>query len=163
MNATSPKPPGVERPEDQFLALEGAAQVLDKGFFMALVFSMQIAIVAPRGGIGEPTGNRRPRAGSRVHSSPEGRTPCLVDWPLNGNRIHRARTSKAGELQVDLETETPNLLRLEKHGTDAWQPTPAAFVWKLRPGANVLRVRSVNQWQRLGQESHVEVTYAPER
>jgi hypothetical protein len=66
-------------------------------------------------------------------------------------------------LQVDVDTDTPNLLRLEKRNDekDAWQPSGTAFVWKLKPGTNVLRVRSVNHWQRTGPEARVEVEWTP--
>jgi hypothetical protein len=86
--------------------------------------------------------------------------PQDVDWPLNWVRPHLARTATAGELRVDLETFTPNLERLERAGPgekDAWKETPAAFAWKLQPGDNLLRVRSVNKWGRAGQETRVRV------
>jgi hypothetical protein len=67
-------------------------------------------------------------------------------------------------LRVDVETLTPNLERLERAGAgekDAWQPIPAGFTWKLKPGVNVLRLRSVNHWGRAGQESVVKVEWKP--
>ena len=36
-----------------------------------------------------------------------------VDWALNWSRIHLARTAKAGELTVTVETGMPNLARIE--------------------------------------------------
>jgi hypothetical protein len=42
-----------------------------------------------------------------------------------------------------------------------WQATPARFVWKLKPGRNVLAVRGVNHWERTGQPSRVEVEWTP--
>jgi hypothetical protein len=88
-----------------------------------------------------------------------------IDWPLNGSRVHLCRTTKAGELQVDLETQMPNLARMERwaeegEGKGSWKPTAASFVWKLQPGANVLRVRSVNQWDRPGSEAEAQVRWA---
>jgi hypothetical protein len=90
--------------------------------------------------------------------------PQDVDWSLNWVRAHLARTPTKGELRVDLETLTPNLERLERAGPgerDAWQQTPAGFSWKLQPGVNVLRLRSVNRWGRAGQETVVKVEWKP--
>jgi hypothetical protein len=92
--------------------------------------------------------------------------PQDIDWPLNWVRAHLARTPSKGELRVDLETLTPNLERLERAGPgekEAWQPTPAGFTWKLQPGVNTLRLRSVNHWGRRGQESVVKVEWKPAR
>jgi len=60
-------------------------------------------------------------------------------------------------LQVEVETNTPNLARLERWADNAWQPVAPSFVWKLQAGANLLRVRAVNQWDRPGTEARVEV------
>jgi hypothetical protein len=100
------------------------------------------------------------------HLSPQ--RPQDVDWPLNRTRIYLCHTSTDGELQVDLETQTPNLARLQKStkvaGKEAkgdWQTVPARFVWKLQPGENVLRVRSVNRWDRTGAVAEVRVQWKP--
>jgi hypothetical protein len=86
-----------------------------------------------------------------------------IDWPLDWSRIHLCRTGKAGELQVDVETQTPNLARFEKWSEGSWQPVAASFVWKLQPGANVLRVRGVNHWGRGGAEARARVRWDPDR
>jgi hypothetical protein len=100
------------------------------------------------------------------HLSPA--RPQDIDWDLNWSRIHLARTGKPGEVQVDLETLTPNLARLEicteeprPGGADVWKPAAAAFAWKLKPGKNVLRARSVNHWERPGVETRVQVRWEP--
>jgi hypothetical protein len=88
--------------------------------------------------------------------------PQDVDWKLGWTHIHLCRTAKPGELQVDLETNTPNLARLERLGPDGKaQPTPARFLWTLRPGHNELAVRSVNHWDKLGRTAKVVVSYEP--
>jgi hypothetical protein len=90
--------------------------------------------------------------------------PQDIDWPLNWVRAHLARTPTQGELRVDVETLTPNLERLERAGRgekDAWQATPAGFTWKLQPGVNALRLRSVNHWGRAGKETVVKVEWKP--
>jgi hypothetical protein len=91
-----------------------------------------------------------------------------VDWPLDWSHLHLCRTVTAGELQVDVETMTPNLGRLERWtngngGAGSWQATAASFRWRLRPGENVLRVRGVNRWDRAGSEAKVRVRWEPER
>lgn len=92
------------------------------------------------------------------HLSPS--RPQDIDWPLNATQIHLARTAKDQEVQVDLATITPNLTRLEKLDGADWKATPASFIWKLQPGKNTLRVRSVNQFNRSGIEANVDVTWA---
>ena len=87
--------------------------------------------------------------------------PQDIDWSLNWTRIHLSRTAKPGELQVDLETLTPNLARLERREEKAWQPTAPTLIWKLKPGANELSVRSVNQWERAGAEAKLIVKWMP--
>jgi hypothetical protein len=93
-----------------------------------------------------------------------------IDWSLNWTRIHLSRTRNPGELRVELETFTPNLARLERSAdaggkaeSEAWQATPAAFVWKLKPGTNALRARAVNRWDRAGAEARVQVQWTPGR
>ncbi len=93
------------------------------------------------------------------HLSPD--RPQDVDWDVNWCRIHLARTDKPGELRVDVEAHVSNLARLERAAGDGegWQATPGGFVWKLAPGANVLRVRGVNAWGRAGRAARVEVEW----
>jgi hypothetical protein len=91
-----------------------------------------------------------------------------IDWDLNWVRIHLSQTAKPGELQVDVASHVPNLARLEKTTSQGaketktkWQPAAARFVWKLTPGKNVLTVRGVNHWERVGEPSRVEVEWTP--
>ncbi|HTU18687.1 MAG TPA: hypothetical protein VMG10_11550 [Gemmataceae bacterium] len=93
-----------------------------------------------------------------------------IDWDLNWVRLHLSRTAKPGEVQVDVESHVPNLARLEKTTSQStketktkWQPAAARFVWKLKPGRNVLTVRGVNLWERAGEPSRVEVEWTPPR
>jgi hypothetical protein len=90
--------------------------------------------------------------------------PQDVDWKLGWTRIHLSRTIKPGELQVDLETHTPNLARFERLGIDG-KPSPVAarFVWTLRPGRNALTIHSVNQWQKAGRPARVVVSWQPSK
>jgi hypothetical protein len=92
--------------------------------------------------------------------------PQDIDWHLNWTRIHVSQTSKPTDLQVDLETLTPNLGRMErkiadKTGKETWQATPTSFIWRLEPGANELTVRSVNHWGKAGKEAHIGVALKP--
>jgi hypothetical protein len=90
-----------------------------------------------------------------------------IDWTVSWTRIHLARSAKAGEIQVDLETSIPNLARLEmtenagKVAARGWKPAASRFLWKLKPGDNLLRVRSVNQFERRGSEAQVLLKWAP--
>src|SRR5207244_5822964 len=60
------------------------------------------------------------------HLSPD--RPQDIDWSLNWTRIHLARTDKADELRVTLESGTSNLGRLEvRVGDGPWKPTPPTF------------------------------------
>jgi hypothetical protein len=88
--------------------------------------------------------------------------PQDIDWKLGWTRIHLCRTAKAGEVQVDLETHTPNLARFERLGAGGKaQPTPARFVWRLEPGRNELAVRSVNHWDKTGRPARVILDWQP--
>jgi hypothetical protein len=89
--------------------------------------------------------------------------PQDIDWDLNWTRIHLCRTARPGELQVDLETLTPNLERLELASVSGseWKPTPASFTWKLAAGKNVLRARGVNAWGRAGKPAEITVEWKP--
>jgi hypothetical protein len=101
------------------------------------------------------------------HLSPARSTD--IDWAVNWTRIYLERTNRPGELWVYLETFTPNLARLEmataagKIGAKDWKPTAAKFLWKLQPGMNRLRVRSVNQFRRPGVETEVKVRWTAAR
>jgi hypothetical protein len=88
--------------------------------------------------------------------------PQDIDWKLGWTRIHLCRTGKPGEVRVDLETNTPNLARFERlPGKETATPTPAGFLWQLRPGENELAVRSVNHWGKAGRPARVVVSWSP--
>jgi hypothetical protein len=83
-----------------------------------------------------------------------------VDWALDWARIHLARTAKAGELAVAVETGVPNLARVEmKQDGGDWKPMSA--LWTLRPGKNTLAARGVNAFGRPGIETRVEIEWRP--
>jgi hypothetical protein len=102
------------------------------------------------------------------HLSPERADD--IDWELNAVRIYLSQTDKAGEVQVDVASQMPNLARLEKTTSEGanesktvWEPVAARFVWKLKPGRNVLAVRGVNHWERAGRLDRVEIQWTPGR
>ncbi len=78
-------------------------------------------------------------------------------WTLNHAQIHLQQAGPRA-LQVQLDTETPNLdtLLCRIDGGD-WQPCAPAFRWPLHPGANTLEVRPRNKFGRLGSVSTVVV------
>lgn len=102
------------------------------------------------------------------HRSPE--RADAIDWELNAVRIYLSQSDKAGEVQVDVASQMPNLARLEKTTSEGdkqkkteWHPTTARFLWRLSPGRNVLAVRGVNHWERAGRADRVEVEWTPRR
>jgi hypothetical protein len=87
--------------------------------------------------------------------------PQDIDWPLNGTRLHLARTARAEELLVTLESAAPNLARLEvRLGDGPWRTSPAAFTVPAPPqgGKLTIAVRSVNRFERVGPTTTAEVT-----
>jgi hypothetical protein len=91
-----------------------------------------------------------------------------IDWPLNWCRIHFVQGAKAGELNIDIETFTPNLARLEmKLSSDKtgsakdWQTTSASFTWTVHAGTNKLEVRSVNTWGKAGPATFIAADWTP--
>ena len=83
---------------------------------------------------------------------------------MSGCRIHALRTDRPGELRIDVETPTPNLARLEvrKGSGQAWQATPAGFTWAVQPGENVLEVRGVNAWGKVGPAARLRIVWSAE-
>ena len=67
-------------------------------------------------------------------------------------------SADGGKVKVELQTMTPNLkeYRIQLDG-GGWKPSEAAFAWTLRPGANRLEARTVNQFGVEGPVSTVEI------
>jgi hypothetical protein len=92
------------------------------------------------------------------HLTPD--RPQDIDWPLNWTRIHPARTDKADEVRVTLESGTPNLGRLEvRIGDGPWKATPPTFTLPLPPkgGKLTIEARGVNRFDRAGPATTVVV------
>jgi transglutaminase-like putative cysteine protease len=67
------------------------------------------------------------------------------EWTLNQARILLTATDRAGELRVQLDTETPGFdTYLDDIDGKGWQKVVPKFVWKLQPGKNRLQVRPRN-------------------
>jgi hypothetical protein len=73
------------------------------------------------------------------------------EWTLNRIHVTLEAGAARGELRVHLDTETPGfetfLVRID--GGD-WTPARTGFAWSLRPGRNLLEVRSRNRAGREG-------------
>ena len=81
-------------------------------------------------------------------------------WTVNRARIHLRQGSGAGVLEVELETETPNLKGFEiKVDGKGWGARGASFEWPLHAGENRLEVRPTNDFGRAGAVSRVTVAF----
>jgi hypothetical protein len=68
-----------------------------------------------------------------------------------------------GQVRVNLKTFTPNFKRYElRTGTADWKTCEEEFVWKVRPGANRIAVRTVNQFGVTGPVSTAVVEVSAE-
>ena len=84
--------------------------------------------------------------------------PGDLYWTVNRAKIHLQQGDSDDQLQVLLETETPNLEGFEiRADNGAWEDREAAFDWPLHSGENRLSVRPVNAFGRRGEESRVRV------
>ena len=86
-------------------------------------------------------------------------------WPINEVFIELSCAERAGGkpgplLEVKLQTQTPGFQKfLVRIGRGKWIKKPEAFRWRLRPGNNVIRARSVNVCGVQGPESRITVRY----
>ena len=79
-------------------------------------------------------------------------------WTVNRVTMHLQEGETPGQLQVLLETETPDVAGFEaREGDGDWAPREAAFAWYLCSGENRLEVRPVNGAGRRGASSWVTV------
>jgi len=82
-------------------------------------------------------------------------------WNLNQVDFTLEETSEAGVLKVTMETFVPDLeTMLVQRDTGEWRPSEAVFLWKLREGANMLRMKTRNAAGVEGKPSWVRVRYA---
>jgi hypothetical protein len=82
-------------------------------------------------------------------------------WTLNQVAVDLQQRD-ARTLIVNLDTLTPNLDRYEAAINGAkWQPVEPGFEWRLREGANRLRLRVVNDFGVAGRETSMSVTARP--
>jgi hypothetical protein len=81
-----------------------------------------------------------------------------LHWTLNQAQVFLSETATAGQLQVALDTVTPNLDKLmARIDGGEWKETAANFTWTLKGGANRLEVKPVNKWGLDGITSTVTV------
>lgn len=97
--------------------------------------------------------------GTRWHTRPGPPNPAVDPYfPINQAAL--SLLPAADGLKVEVQTLTPNFKTFEaRFDGGSWQPVNAGFDWKLRPGANRLEVRSVNQFAVPGPVSTVELEW----
>ena len=84
------------------------------------------------------------------------------DWSLNTVDCRLIALSDEGQVQVQLDTETPGWksYEAELNGQRA-ELTRHEFPWKLQPGKNLATVRSRNLRGRLGPAAKLSLEYTP--
>ncbi len=84
--------------------------------------------------------------------------PADYYWPVNETAIELTTGKDAGTLIVDLKTMTPNFDRfVVRIDRKKWQEKGPGFVWKLRPGRNVIEAKTVNTFRVHGPVSRAVV------
>jgi len=85
-----------------------------------------------------------------VETPEHGKTSCRADdfyWTVNETAIELRMTEEKDALEVVLDTSAPNFARysVQIDGSE-WSQQPAFFLWKLNPGKNTIRAKSINQF-----------------
>ena len=85
-------------------------------------------------------------------------------FTCNTVNVHLARTAESDTLSVSVESDGPNVARVEvRSGGGDWAAVKPTFGWKLSPGKNRVEVRTVNTFGLPGRVSSAEVEVAPGR
>ena len=88
--------------------------------------------------------------------------PADFNWSVNQTRLYPRAGEKAGILEVDVETATPNFSHFQVRIDDgewAKAKTGAPLNWALRAGENELEVRGVNAFGRAGRSARLKIGY----
>lgn len=88
--------------------------------------------------------------------------PADFYWSVNQTRLYLSAADRDGVLQVTLGHTTPNLSHfLVQRDDGEWQvQSEASLEWDLHPGENLLAVRAVNLFGRVGRISRARVRRA---
>jgi hypothetical protein len=82
-----------------------------------------------------------------------------IDFTVSTVNIHLARSGENGALRVLLETDEPRPARYEvSFAGKEWTTVKSGFAWKLSPGKNVLKVRTVSTFEVPGRFARAVVT-----
>jgi hypothetical protein len=90
--------------------------------------------------------------------------PADFYWSVNQTRLYLQAIDDPAVLRVDLETCTPNLAHyVVRFDEGEWTQADAPVRWPLRPGANILEVRSVSTFGKQGRIARARVECRPEK
>ena len=107
--------------------------------------------------VGEPTGQTHAVTKYADNSLQSSRAADFY-WSVNQTRIYLVAGEKRLELEVQLETVTPNFAHyLVKIDEGTWRESQGPLTWKLAPGENGLAVRSVNVFGKMGRVAAARV------
>lgn len=89
--------------------------------------------------------------------------PSDFYWGVNQTRLYLQAGERSGELQVEVETATPNFSHfLVQVDGGAWKEETAPLRWQLHEGENALSVRSANSFGRQGRIARARVLQSAE-
>jgi len=88
--------------------------------------------------------------------------PADFNWSVNQTRLYPRAAEKAGVLEMDVETATPNFahFQIKIDGGEWTESQEAPLRWVLHGGDNKLEVRGVNVFGKAGRSALLKVLYS---
>ncbi len=82
------------------------------------------------------------------------------NWSVNQTRLYPRAGEKAGVIEIDVETATPNFSHYQvRIDGGEWRQADSPLNWELHQGQNELEVRGVNTFGRGGRTARLKVGY----
>lgn len=82
------------------------------------------------------------------------------NWSVNQTKLYPRAGDKAGVIEIDVETATPNFSHYQvRVDGGEWTQAEAPPSWELHEGANELEVRGVNSFGKSGRTARLKVGY----
>ena len=82
------------------------------------------------------------------------------NWSVNQTRLYPRAGEKAGVIEIDVETATPNFSHYQvRIDGGEWGQADSPPNWELHQGQNELEVRGVNTFGRGGRTARLKVGY----
>jgi len=79
-------------------------------------------------------------------------------WTLNQAQIFLVTGNQKDNLNVLLDTETPNFEKFQiRIDGKEWKDSPAEFIWKLHSGENTIEAKPINKFQKDGIVSKIKI------